>query len=69
MLPLNILINMEGNFSIVIIISFLYMYDNSVFRILGVIFSFAFWDCSAHTDCIVAEDEKVAEVFLKQVDR
>ncbi|XP_021845617.2 delta-1-pyrroline-5-carboxylate synthase isoform X2 [Spinacia oleracea] len=23
---------------------------------------------SAHTDCIVAEDEKVAEVFLKQVD-
>lgn len=27
------------------------------------------WGCSAHTDCIVAEDQKVAETFLKQVDR
>lgn len=24
---------------------------------------------SAHTDCIVAEDHDVAEVFLRQVDR
>ena len=31
-------------------------------------FDYVGW-CSAHTDCIIAEDEQVAELFLKGVDR
>lgn len=53
-------------------ISFIFLDCNFLdMKVMSLLFTYFLFPsiCSAHTDCIVAEDQKTAETFLCQVDR
>lgn len=58
---------MEGKFKFPYKIYVLILYIINI--IILKIYFFLSCFCSAHTECIVAEDSEVAEAFLSQVDR